>query len=261
MTHDIEINNAMLGVYRLYKNHPVEPEIVLTNCTNPAMVDQIMQMTSANEDVHFFLMESDSQCLTNDSQLFFIKDGCNWTIAFEDTLLKIWFDDASFNPKGSEMTFAVLENLNGKTETVTNEPSTLSVDDLLANSEDDIQLSSRDNSGIHEDSNPPLIIDPSVLTNSQEVHEINDERPALLDALDLPEGTTIKTLNTTSADDGLILYTELLVADALGTNTFYRLLGVSPQSFEEYEAELNYTSTTEGLILYMIDSENNEVHV
>ena len=110
MENDIHTNHTtMLGTYTLDGNVPVEPEIVLANCHDTTMLGQLVGMFSGDYGIRFFLINDvaeDSVDLGAD--FHFLRDGGNWVLANNNHMIHVHFDDASFNPSGSEETFSMI---------------------------------------------------------------------------------------------------------------------------------------------------------
>ena len=68
-------NTTMLGTYTLDGNVPVEPEIVLSNCQDTAMLGQLVSMFEGTPDIRFFLIhEVDESAIDLAADFFFLKD-------------------------------------------------------------------------------------------------------------------------------------------------------------------------------------------
>ncbi|BDQ38874.1 hypothetical protein SYK_32340 [Pseudodesulfovibrio nedwellii] len=211
------MNINMLGTFVLKDGIPSEPDIVLANCRDSAMLGRLVSMFSNHSDIRFFLVENvDDMGLDLNADLHFLKDGGNWVLANNDTLVDVLFDRANFNPAGSEGTFLIVPEEGGYALiTSDDEPGQMFSDDFL--------FVAHTVAGVDDDSDG-FFIDPSVLENGEDKIVVSDFHFGS-DVLELPLGMYIKDVLVDHEHD----FTEVIIGqiDALHDDIVVKLLGVS----------------------------------
>jgi len=255
----------MLGIYSLENGAPIDPEIVLANCKDPAMLGQVVQVFQNNGDIRFFLIngiDGDNTDFGND--LYFIKDNGNWILAADNTMIDVRFDDSSFNPTGTESSFSIIQGDDGAFELVLGETITEPEDMLLTDGNDFLIHEGSDEILIEEggDASPSdnetdtIIIDQSALNGdpSSNMMVIEDYN-AGTDSLSMQESMIIKAVNSYCDTKDHIEYTEVMMGDNDGNDTVVRLLGVSRENLEQFSSNVDTDTKADDLIQYMIDSD------
>eukprot|EP00831_Metopus_contortus_P009632 TRINITY_DN13711_c0_g1_i1.p2 TRINITY_DN13711_c0_g1~~TRINITY_DN13711_c0_g1_i1.p2 ORF type:complete len:202 (+),score=40.45 TRINITY_DN13711_c0_g1_i1:573-1178(+) len=196
MGNDTHTNSTrMLGTYSLDGKVPAEPEIVLSNCHDTAMLGQLVGMFAGDPDIRFFLIDTvEENAIDLNANFHFLKDGGNWVLANENTLHAVLFDDASFNPSGSEETFSLIHRHDGSYSITTNATSHEFSDlppseQLLVDTMEDNLFPDDQAAHTHSDSNT-LFIDPSVLAEGQNEIVVSNFTPGS-DHLELPYGMSV----------------------------------------------------------------------
>ena len=257
MENEVHSNHTtMLGTYSLDGNVPVDPEIVLVNCHDTAMLGQLVSAFSDNPDVRFFLIQDiagDSVDLGAD--FHFLRDGGTWVLANNDRMIPVHFDDAGFNPSGSQETFSLVRTGDGSFAVVTDamahahlaEPSEQLLVDMA---EEDLFINGHEHHANHFDTDgDTLFVDPSVLDHS-EIVVSNFTFGS--NHLGLPEGVSIKGVVVDNEHD----LTEVVIghADHTSDDIVVKLLGVSQPDLPVHEYGMEGEQTANDLINHLIHS-------
>ena len=245
---------TMLGTYTLDGNVPVEPEIVLTNCTDTNMVGQLVSAFRGNPEVGFFLIENvNESAIDLNADFHFLKDSGNWVLANHNTLMDVLFDDAGFNPAGNEGTFSLDLAEGGWTLVTDDAPAQIAYlspsEQLLVDLENNDIFTEAD--AVHVSSDPEtFFIDPSVLAQGE--HEILVSNFTLgHDTLELPEGLSIKDVVVDTAHD----ITEVILGGENSTDDIVvKLLGVNQAALPANDFSLTDDSGGDDLVSHMISS-------
>jgi len=247
-------DTTMLGIFTLEDNVPSQPEIVLSNCTDTAMLGQLVTLFEGNPVIRFFLVPGpEGAKLDMTADLYFIKDGSNWVLGSGNTMADVLFDDTGFNPNGTEDTFELVRDNAGNYTITTGETSVAPIDDplLLDNAEDTIFTEAS-----HAPDTPetePLYIDPSALEEGQNEIIVNDFNVGS-NVLELPEGMTVKDV-VVDADNA---FTEVIVgpdSDVIGNaDIVVRLHGVSQADLPTHEYATEGENMAEDLISQLLNS-------
>ncbi|MCJ2163464.1 hypothetical protein [Pseudodesulfovibrio sp. S3] len=251
-------NTTMLGTYTLDGNVPVEPEIVLSNCHDTAMLGQLVSMFEGSPDIRFFLIhEVDESAIDLAADFFFLKDNGNWVLANDNTMLDVLFDDASFTT-GSEETFSLIHMDDGSysiaTDAVhagyTDLPSS---DHLLVDMTEDGLFVDVDTAHADTDSDS-FFIDPSVLSEGQSEIVLSNFIFGS-DHLELPDGMSIKDVVVNNDHD----FTEVIIGqnDHMGEDIVVKLLGISQPDMPTHDLAIDAENTADDLINHLIHSGRN----
>lgn len=257
MVNDRHMNDTtMLGTYILEGDVPIEPEIVLTNCTDAAMAGQLMSAFQGNPDIRFFLLQGiDEDTIDLNADFHFLRDNGNWVLANHNTMMDVFFDDAEFNPSGTEPTFSLTQAEDGSWLLTTGDelhqaaylpPS----DQLLVDmGHDDVFTDDHTDVG-HTGDPETFFIDPSVLAQGE--NEILITNFTLgHDTLELPDGLTIKDVVVDTEHD----LTEVVLSGAdTPDDIVVKLLGVNQSDLPGHDLGLPADGDGDDLINYMIHS-------
>ena len=247
-------DTTMLGTYTLDGDVPVQPEIVLTNCTDTAMVGQLVSAFQSTPDIRFFLIENvNEDAVDLNADFHFLKDSGNWVLANHNTMLDVLFDDAGFNPAGSEGTFALTPGDDGSWAIATGDELAQAAylppsDQLLVDMGHD-DLFAGDSHVAHT-TPETFFVDPSVLAQGE--HEILVANFTLgHDTLELPEGLAIKDVVVDTEHD----LTEVIISGADSTDDFVvKLMGVHQPDLPDHDYSITADSDGDDLIGHMIHS-------
>jgi len=248
MSFDNSLDATMFGTYMLEDSVPVEPEIVLTNCTDTARLGQLVSLFQGDPDVRFFLVNSaqeDSVDLTADS--YFIKDDGDWVLSNNNTLLNVHFDDAGFNPAGNEGTFSLVLGDDGAYSVAMG--NELSGGQLLVDlAEDDLFVDGVDYAAHEGDS---LFVDPSILEQGTDEIIVSNFMVGS-NTLELAENMSIKDVFVDNTHD----LTEVHVGqnDTMQDDIVVKLLGVSQPDLPIQDYGMDAESPTDNLITHLINS-------
>lgn len=253
-------NTTMLGTYSLDGNVPVEPEIVLANCQNTTMLGQLVSMFEGNQDIRFFLLhEIDEDSVDLGADFHFLRDGGNWVLANNDTMMDVHFDDASFNPSGSQETFSLYQTEDGSyaisTDTVAHMADIPPSEQLLIDmAENDIFAPGHEHVDHIDSDGDSLYVDPSVLSDGQSEIVVTNFTFGS-DHLELSEGLSIKDVVV----DNEHQLTEVVIgqADHAGDDIVVKLLGISQPDLPMHEYGIEGEHTTDDLINHLIHSGMN----
>jgi hypothetical protein len=262
-------HTTMLGTYSLDGNVPVEPEIVLSNCRDTAMLGRLVGMFADSDDVRFFLVHDiDPNTLDLGADFHFVKDSGAWVLANDDTMIKVLFDDTSFNPSGPEETFSLVHlhdgswsvdahaDLSGADLPGADLPDAAG-DHLLVDSEaHDIFVGDH---VVHADEGSgSIFIDPSVMQDGNgEIVVTNFVMGQ--DTLELPEDMVVRDV-TVDGDHNL---TELIIGQQDGPDgqddIVIKLLSALPDPGAAHSSavDLDSGSDIDHLIQHIIDSPDN----
>ncbi|MGE4424518.1 MAG: hypothetical protein AB7D39_19610 [Pseudodesulfovibrio sp.] len=257
MTETSHMNTTtMLGTYSLEDGVPVDPEIVLANCHDTAMLGQLVNMFAGSQDVRFFLLhEVDEHRVDFGADFHFVKDSGNWVLANHDHMIDVLFDDASFNPTGSEGTFSLVSLDDGSW---TIDAHAVDAYDLPSPDQLLVDMPEHDlfvqNHVIDADSDSETIfIDPSVLHNGDSEILVANFSVGH-DSLELPDGMIVRNVVVDDTHN----VTELTIGqeDALTGNDdiVVKLLGVSQPDLPSTDFGLEPEHATDDLINHIINS-------
>ncbi|MBG0791394.1 MAG: hypothetical protein H0S80_12955 [Desulfovibrionaceae bacterium] len=258
MTHLAQTNTTMLGTYILEDNQPSQPEIALANCADTTMLGHLVSMFQDNPHVHFFLLhEMDENAVDLADEFHFVKNEGTWMLANNDSILEVFFDDASFNPEGSEGVFSLDRSddgswiiLVGQSASAENMPA----DDppLVSTVEDDIFT---DRNVMEESSDSELFfVDPSVLANGENEIVFSNFTVGS-DLLELREGLSVKDVIVYDEQE----LTEVVIgrSDEPADDIVVKLLGVSQSDLPTYEFGVDGDRAADDLINHLIQSSLN----
>ncbi|BCS87996.1 hypothetical protein [Pseudodesulfovibrio sediminis] len=247
-------DSTMLGTYTLDGPVPVEPEIVLNNCQDTALLGQLVSVFSGNPDIRFFLVQ-DADTLDMNADFHFLRDGGNWVLANNDTLVDVLFDDASFNPSGTEGTFSLVQDVNGSYLIDTGIADAAAIppsDQLLVDLADDGLFVNDEHVHAHTDTDAePFFIDPSVLQHGESEIVVSNFHIGS-DVLELPDGMSIKDVIVDNDHD----FTELVIGqnDTGHDDIVVKLLGISQPDLPMQDYGMNSEHATDDLINHIIHS-------
>jgi hypothetical protein len=257
MVKNMDMNQTtMLGTYTLDGDVPVQPEIVLANCTDTARVGQLVSAFQGLPDIRFFLIENvDENAIDLNADFHFLKDGGNWILANHNTMMEVLFDDAGFNPVGSEGTFALNPGDDGSWSIVTGDEAAQSAhlppsEQLLVDMGHD-DIFAGDSHAIHVTTEPEtFFVDPSVLAQGE--HEILVANFTIgHDTLELPEGLSIKDVVVDTEHD----LTEVIISGADNTEDFVvKLMGMHQPDLPGQDYAITSDTDGDDLIHHMINS-------
>lgn len=257
MTDTSNMNTTtMLGTYSLDDGVPVDPEIVLANCHDTAMLGQLVNMFAGSQDVRFFLLhEVDERGVDFGADFHFIKDSGNWVLANNDHMMDVLFDDASFNPSGSEGTFSLVSLDDGSWAI---DAHTVGAFDLPAPDQLLVDMPEHDlfvdSHVIHADTDSDTIfIDPSVLHDGNSEILVSNFSVGH-DSLELPDGMIVRNVVVDDTHN----VTELIIGqeNALAghDDIVVKLLGVSQPDLPINDFGLEPERATDDLIDHIINS-------
>lgn len=269
MTDSANMNETtMLGTYTLDGNVPVDPEIVLSDCRDTAMLGQLVGMFAADADIRFFLLpDVDRAAVDLGADFHFVKDTGNWVLANSNTMHAVLFDDAGFNPGGHEGTFSLSPQADGSYALNTGpaDPGAdLPHDALLVDlPEHDIFLDGHtadthghawhtDGHELHAGTEPNgLFIDPSVLGHGQSEIVVTNFTFGS-NHLELPDNMSVKDVVVDSEHD----LTSVVIGqnDHLGDDIVVKLLGVSHPAVPAHDFHIDADHPGDDLITHLIHS-------
>ena len=258
MEHELHDNHTtMLGTYSLDGNVPVDPEIVLANCQDTNMLGQLVTMFSGDPDIRFFLLNDiDEDALDLGADFHFLRDGGNWVLANNNQLLSVHFDDAGFNPSGSEETFSLIRTDDGGFTISTGAMAhahgyQTSAQLLVDMAEDNLFVHGHDH-GHHLDADhDTFFVDPSVLAEGHSEIVVTNFTFGS-NHLGLSDGLSIKDVVVDNEHD----LTEVVIghADHAGDDIVVKLLGVSQPDMPMHEYGIEGEHSTDDLINHLIHS-------
>nr|WP_287410700.1 hypothetical protein [Pseudodesulfovibrio sp.] len=259
MTDDTNMNDTtMLGTYSLEGNVPVEPEIVLANCMDTAMLGQLVSVFQGNPDIRFFLIhDAPENAVDLTGDLHFLKDGGSWVLANNNSLLGVLFDNADFNPNGTEDTFSLSQNIDGSWAVMMdNTPSLADLppsEQLLVDLAED-NLFVDDNVAGTSTDHDSFFIDPSVLEHGENEIIVSNFTVGS-DTLELPEGMSVKDVIVDTEHD----LTEVIIGqnDTGHDDIVVKLLGVSQPDLPTHDYGIDTDTSTDDLINHLISSGMN----
>ena len=267
MTDSTNMNQTtMLGTYTLDGNVPVDPEIVLSNCQDTAMLGQLVGMFAGDTDIRFFLLpDVDRAAVDMGADFHFIKDTGNWVLANDNTMHDVLFDDAGFNPGGHEGTFSLSQLDDGSyaLNTGSADPgSDLPHDALLVDlPEHDIFVDGHAHTAGHEahmgnelhagTNEDGLFIDPSVLDHGQSEIVVSNFTLGS-NHLELPDNLSVKDVVVDNEHD----LTSVILAqnDHSGDDIVVKLLGVSHPDMPGHDLHFDADHSGDDLISHLIHS-------
>lgn len=243
-------NSTMLGTYTLDGDVPVEPEIVLANCTDTAMVTRLVSAFRGSPDIRFFMLENvDEDIVDLNADFHFLKDNGNWVLANHNTLLDVLFDDAGFNPGGNETTFTLAEDgswaVDAENETTDAAGMPHDADFLLDMGEHDLFVN---HDTPNTDAEPATFyVDPSLLPAGE--HEILVSDFTLgHDILELPADMAVKDVIVDAEHD-----LTRLILDGGESDIVVSLMGVLQADLPDHDFAMTADSGDD-LISHMIHS-------
>lgn len=255
-------DNTMLGTYTLDGNVPVDPEIVLANCHDTAMLGQLVGMFEGNPDIRFFLVpDADQNGVDLGAAFHFIKDAGDWVLANNNNLIHVLFDDAGFNPGGHQDTFSLAHLSDGSYALHIGDAvdygADLPHDNLLVDIPGhDIFV---DGHMVHADSHlahvgedsDSFFIDPSVLGEGQNEIVVTNFTYGS-DHLELPDGMSVKDVFVDSEHD----QTSLVIGqnDHAHDDIVVKLLGVSHPDVPSHDFGIESDNPNDELINHLIHS-------
>lgn len=252
--HGSTNDTTMLGIFTLEDNVPTHPEIVLSNCTDTAMLGQLVTLFDGNPIIRFFLVPGTEESeLDLSADLYFVKDGGSWVLSSGNTMVDILFDNSGFNPNGSEGTFELILDDTGNYMIVTGAEvaAPQAAPPLVDSTEDDIFAEMSHAQDTSEA--VPFHIDPSVLGDGDNEIIVNDFNVGS-DILALPDGMTVKDV-VVDADNE---FTDVIVgrhSDEIGNSDIVvRLLGVSQADLPGHEYGIEGENVAENLISQLLIS-------
>ncbi|WP_338667773.1 hypothetical protein [Pseudodesulfovibrio methanolicus] len=260
---------TMLGTYTLDGNVPVDPEIVLSDCRDTAMLGQLVSMFAGDADIRFFLLpDVDRASIDLGAAFHFIKDTGSWVLANNDTMHGVLFDDAGFNPAGHEGTFSIsllgdgsyALNIGSETDPGADLPHDALLVDLP---EHDLFVDGHPvHPGGHEGhegghalhagaESDGLFIDPSVLGHGQsEIVVTNFSLGS--NHLELPDNMSVKDVVVDNEHD----LTSVIIGqnDHTGDDIVVKLLGVSHPDMPAHDFHIDAAHSGDDLITHLIHS-------
>lgn len=254
MPENIVMNTTtMLGTYTLDGDAPVEPEIVLANCSDTAMLGQLVTLFEGNPDIRFFLLNDvDESAVDLGADFFFLKDHGNWVLANHDSLMDVMFDDAGFNPTGTEATFSLAQADDGSYSIAFGDESIPSTDSMLVDSADDDLFVNAD---VTADADS-FYIDPSVLAEGESEIVVSNFTVGT-DVLELGDGMAIRNVVVDNEHD----LTEVIVGQsdtfAGDDDIVVKLLGVSQPDLNVHDYGMETDNIGDDLINQLINSAMN----
>jgi len=263
MVDSINMNQTtMLGTYALDGNVPVDPEIVLSNCQDTAMLGQLVGMFTGDPDIRFFLLPDVEQAAIDMGASFhFIKDTGNWVLANNNTMHDVLFDDAGFNPGGHEGVFSISQLADGSYALNTGADlphEALLVDlpeqDLFADGHSHVHghETQTDGNELHAGTNDNgLFIDPSVLDHGQSEIVVTNFTLGS-NHLELPDNLSVKDVVVDNEHD----LTSVILAqnDHTGDDIVVRLLGVSHPDMPGHNIHIDADHSGDDIISHLIHS-------
>lgn len=258
---DISSNTTtMVGTYALDGNVPVDPEIVVSHCQDTATLGQLVTMFDHNPDIRFFLVDTiDESHIDSSGDLYFLKDGGNYVLASNNTIIDVVFDNADFNPSGTENTFSLSHDDNGTWSIETDQPVDLAMlapsDQLLVDINEEGIFVDQHVTDTHHD-HDSFFIDPSVLQDGESEIIVNDFHVGS-NVLELPDDLSIKDVIVDNDHD----LTELVLshndATAHESDIIVKLMGVSLPDLPDQDFGLDAENSTDDLINHLIHSGQN----
>lgn len=258
---------TMLGTFTLDGNVPVDPEIVLSDCQDTAMLGQLVGMFAGDADIRFFLLpDVDRAAVDLGADFHFIKDSGNWVLANSNTMHDVLFDDAGFNPGGHEGTFSISLLGDGTYALNTGDAdlgADLPHDALLVDlPEHDIFADGHAHTdghaghpGGHElhagENADGLFIDPSVLDHGQSEIVVTNFTLGS-NHLELPDNLSVKDVVVDNEHD----LTSVIIAqnDHMGDDIVVKLLGVSHPDMPGHDLHIDADHSGDDLITHLIHS-------
>ncbi len=268
MTDSINMNQTtMLGTYTLDGNVPVDPEIVLSDCRDTAMLGQLVGMFAGDADIRFFLLPDVNRAAVDmGADFHFIKDTGNWVLANNNTMHDVLFDDAGFNPGGHEGTFSISQLDDGSyaLHTGVDDPGAdLPHDALLVDlPEHDIFVDGHSHAAgqeahmggteLHAGTNDDgLFIDPSVLDHGQSEIVVSNFTLGS-NHLELPDSLSVKDVVVDNEHD----LTSVILAqnDHTGDDIVVKLLGVTHPDMPGHDLHFDPDHSGDDIISHLIHS-------
>lgn len=243
---------TMLGTYILDEDVPTQPEIVLADCRDTTMLDQLVSMFSDDPQIRFFVLPDVERDAVNlGADFHFIRDNGDWVLSNGNTLHNVLFDDAGFNPGGHQATFSLPLPVDGAADLGVELPHDVLLVDMP---EDDIFANGRaPHESLHAPQADPdsdgLFIDPSVLGDGQHEIVVNDFTWGG-NHLELPEHMSIKDVMVDDAHD----LTSVLIGsnDRADNDIVVRLPGVPHPDIPAHELQMDAAHSTDDLINHLI---------
>jgi len=243
---------TMLGTYILEDDVPGQPEIVLADCRDAAMLGQLVSMFSDDPQVRFFVLpDVDRDAVDLGADFHFIKDNGDWVLSNHNTLHNVLFDDAGFNPGGHQATFSLSLPVDGATDLGADLPHSALLVDMPEN---DIFA---DGGATHENGHAiqadpdsgGLFIDPSVLGDGQHEIVVNGFNWGG-NHLELPGHMSIKDVMVDDAHD----LTSVLIGsnDRADSDIVVKLPGVSHPDMPLHDFQIDADHSTDDLITHLI---------
>ena len=252
------IKTTMLGTYILEGNMPSEPDIVLVNSTDTTMLGQLISVFQNNPDIRFFLLHNiDENTVDLAGDFHFVKDGGNWVLANNNSILEVHFDNADFNPAGSESLFSIGQTSDGSWAISTEDIAAIAdlppSEHLLVDLAEDGILVDGSVAETTLDSES-FFIDPSVLGHGENEIVFTNFTVGS-DTLELPDGLSVKDVIVDTEHD----VTELIIGQDNTTNDdiVVKLLGVSQPDLPMHEYGIDSDHATDDLINHLINSGMN----
>lgn len=261
---DASMNHTtMLGTYTLDGKAPVDPEIVLSNCQDTAMLGRLVGMFADNDDVRFFLVHGiDQNAVDLGADFHFVKDSGAWVLANNDNMIPVLFDDPSLSTSGPEGTFSLVHLDDGSWSIDTHAQAALpdadipdpTGDQLLVDSEaHDIFVGDH---VIHTDTESGSVyIDPSILQDGNGEIVVTNFVVGQ-DTLELPQDMFVRDVSV----DGDHNLTELIIGQLDAPDghddIVVKLLNALPDPGEIPSSPVNLDSGSDidQLIQHIIDS-------
>lgn len=254
MAKNIDMDTTtMLGTFTLEGDVPVEPEIVLGNCTDTAMLGQLVTVFQGNPDIRFFLINDvEENAIDLAAESFFLKDSGNWVLANNNLMVDVLFDDASFNPGGSEGTFSLVRGEDG-TYTIAHGDADIPVVDhmLVDSAEDDLFA----NTDLADDADG-IFIDPSVLADGESEIVLTNFTVGS-NTLELPDGMSISDVIVDNEQDFTQVVISQTGSQAETDDIVVKLLGVSQPDLPVQDFGLEAENSGDDLINHLINSGMN----
>ncbi|WP_148266955.1 hypothetical protein [Pseudodesulfovibrio mercurii] len=256
---------TMLGTYALDGNVPVDPEIVLANCRDTAMLGRLVDMFAGDPDIRFFLLpDVDRAAVDLAGPFHFIRDAGDWVLANSDTLHHVLFDDAGFHPGGHEGTFALIRLDDGSYALDTGSHADAGADlphdallvdmpghDIFVDGHTAHLAGHPDGHTAHADADDGLFIAPSVLGDGQSEIVVTNFTVGS-DHLHLSENLSVKDVVVDNEHD----LTSVILGqnDHAGDDIVVKLLGVSHPDIPVHDFPIDADHSTDDLINHLIHS-------
>jgi hypothetical protein len=237
---------TMLGTFTLDGNVPVDPEIVLSDCRDTAMLGRLVGMFAADAEIRFFLLpDVDRAAVDLGADFHFIKDSGDWVLANSNTMHDVLFDDAGLNT-GADDPGADLPH------------DSLLVDlpehNIFADGHVHMDGPAGHSGGheLHAGENADgLFIDPSALDHGQSEIVVSNFTLGS-NHLELPDNLSVKDVVVDNEHD----LTSVILAqnDHTGDDIVVKLLGVSHPDMPGHDIHVDADHSGDDLITHLIHS-------